>query len=105
MSELRNQTDTLVYSTERPLAEHGAKPSEGDRNAIEQALGEAREALKAEDIERIRQAQENPTGASHTLAEAMYRDSRGGTAGSPRGSGSPKGGEVVDAEFEDADER
>ena len=62
--ELRNQTDSLVYSTERALQEHGAKLSEGDRQAIEQALTEAREALKGEDGERIRRAQESLTAAS-----------------------------------------
>ena len=40
--ELRNQTDALVYSTERALAEHGAKLSESERRALEQALNEAR---------------------------------------------------------------
>jgi molecular chaperone DnaK len=103
--ELRNQTDSLVYSTERTLAEHGAKLSGADRTAIEQALGDAREALKGEDIERIRQAQEGLTRASQRLAEAMYRETKGGPAAGPRTSGEPKEGEVVDAEFEDVDER
>ena len=57
--ELRNQTDALVYSTERALAEHGAKLSEADRRTMEQALSEARETLKGEDMQRIRQAQES----------------------------------------------
>ena len=47
--ELRNQTDALVYSTERALVEHGGKLAEADREAIEEALSEAREALKGED--------------------------------------------------------
>jgi molecular chaperone DnaK len=101
--ELRNQTDSLVYSTERALSEHGAKLSEDDRRAIEQALNEAREALKAEDMERIRRAQEGLTRASHTLAEAMYRGTRSGPG--PETSGGPAGGDVVDAEFEDTNDR
>ena len=57
--ELRNQTDSLVYSTERMLAEHGAKLSTAERDAAEQAMNEAREALKGNDLERIRRAQED----------------------------------------------
>ncbi len=102
--ELRNQTDSLVYSTERTLAEHGAKLSEADRQAVEQALNEAREALKGEDTERIRRAQDNLTRASRTLAEAMYRETTSGANGSPRTPGEPSAGDVVDAEFKDADE-
>jgi molecular chaperone DnaK len=49
--EVRNQTDSLVYSTERTLGEHGSKLAEDDRKAIDEALAEAREALKGEDIE------------------------------------------------------
>jgi molecular chaperone DnaK len=103
--ELRNQLDSLVYSTERTLAEHGPKLGESERNAIEQALGEAREALKGEDVDRIRRAQENLTRASHSLAEAVYRGSRGGAGNGPQTSGEPKEGEVVDAEFKDVDDR
>src|SRR5260370_1377336 len=44
--EVRNQTDSLVYSTERSLAEHGAKLAEADKKAIDDALAEAREALR-----------------------------------------------------------
>src|SRR5438477_644234 len=46
--ESRNQADSLVYSTERTLAEHGGKLAEADRKTIEDALGEAKEALKTD---------------------------------------------------------
>jgi molecular chaperone DnaK len=106
--EVRNQADSLVYSTERTLGEHGAKLGEADRKAVEEALGEAREALKGEDVDRIKRAQENLTRASHKLAEVMYREAQaqaGGQAGQPRTDGGAPGaakeGEVVDADFED----
>src|SRR5881409_3064075 len=44
--EFRNQTDSLVYSTERTLSEHGAKLGEADRKAVEEALAAAREAKR-----------------------------------------------------------
>jgi molecular chaperone DnaK len=103
--ELRNQTDSLVYQTERMLGEQGAKLPEADRAAIEQALNEAREALKGTDTTRIRQAQENLTRASQKLAEAAYRQSAssdGGGGAGPGSSGETGNGDVVDAEFRDA---
>ncbi|HYU58150.1 MAG TPA: molecular chaperone DnaK [Actinomycetota bacterium] len=104
--ELRNQTDALVYQTERALAEHGPKLSESERSAVEGALNDARDALKSEDLERIRRAQENLTRISQTLAQAAYRDARGaGQAGGPQGPGGAPQGDVVDAEFEDTDQR
>jgi molecular chaperone DnaK len=101
--ELRNQVDTLVYSTERALAEHGAKLADAERAAVEQALGEAREAVKGDDVDRIRRAQESLTRASKTLSEAAYREARGGSNG-PQSSGAPKD-DVVDAEFKNVDDR
>jgi molecular chaperone DnaK len=105
--EVRNQTDSLVYSTERTLGEHGAKLADADRKAIEDALGEAREALKTDDLDRMKQAQDTLTRAAHKLAEVMYQASppQGDQAGAGKpGAGAPGGakdGEVVDAEFED----
>jgi molecular chaperone DnaK len=105
--EVRNQTDSLVYSTERTLAEHGAKLAESDKKAIDDALGEAKEALKTDDLERMKRAQDALTRAAHKLAEIMYQDTQAqgqpGGAGKPGAgpSGGPKEGEVVDAEFED----
>jgi molecular chaperone DnaK len=113
--EVRNQTDSLVYSTERTLSEHGTKLAEADRKAVEEALAEAREALKTEDVDRMKRAQETLTQASHKLAEIMYREAQsqsGAGAGGPgRGAsgttppGGAKEGEVVDAEFEDLGEK
>ena len=106
--ELRNQTDSLVYTTERTLAEHGRKLSEADRQAVEQALNDTREALKGDDVERIRRAQENLTRVSRMLADAMYRETSGTAGGGNGGSqpqGGPQAGDVVDAEFKDADDR
>src|SRR5882672_11004291 len=103
--ELRNQADSLVYTTERTLAEHGAKLSENERHAVEQALNEAREAIKGDDIERIKRAHESLTQASRTLADAMYRQATSGPPGGPQGAGQAPQGDVVDAEFKDADDR
>ena len=107
--EVRNQTDSLVYSTERTLGEHGSKLAEGDRKAIDDALAEAREALKGEDVGRMKHAQETLTRAAHKLAEVMYQSQAqpGAPTGGPAGDGrqgAPKEGEVVDAEFEDLGE-
>ena len=35
--DARNQADTLIHSTEKNLKEHGAKVSEADKKAIEDA--------------------------------------------------------------------
>jgi len=105
--EVKNQADSLVYSTERTLAEHGDKVPAADKQEIEKALGDLKEALKGDDVERIKQLQENLTKTSHKLAEVMYREAQAkAQAGQPQSDGTgqkskPADGDVVDAEFED----
>jgi molecular chaperone DnaK len=111
--EVKNQGDSTVYNTEKMLRDYGDKVDAADKQATETALNELREALKADDLERIKKSQEAVTQASHKLAEAMYRDaqakSQPGAAGTPQpgaaaDGGAPKG-DVVDAEFEDLGEK
>jgi molecular chaperone DnaK len=104
--EVRNQADSLAYSVERQLAEHGDKVPAADKAEIETAIKEVREALKAEDLPRVQQASEALTRVSHKMAEVLYRESQAKTAGAAAGGGAQakgKGGDgdVVDAEFED----
>jgi molecular chaperone DnaK len=108
--EVKNQADSLAYSIERQLAEHGDKVAAADKAAIEEAIKEVREALKTDDVARTKQASDNLTKASHKMAEALYRGAQGqggqtaGAGQEPTGGNGrtkPAEGEVVDAEFED----
>ena len=111
--EVRNLADSIVYSTEKLLREQGDKVEAADKQATEAALGELREALKTEDLDRIKKAQEVTVQASHKLSEAMYREaqakSQPGAGGAPEpgptGGATPPKGDVVDAEFEDLGEK
>ena len=102
--EVKNHADSLAYQIERQLAEHGDKVPAAEKSAIEEAIKEVRESLKAENVDRIRRATEGLTKASHKMAEVLYKDAQTKSgapeAGSP-GKTTTAEGEVVDAEFED----
>jgi molecular chaperone DnaK len=108
--ETRNQADTLVYNTEKMLNENREKIPVADIKPIEDALAEAKEALKSEDMDKIRRGVDTLTRASHRLAEVMYKQARekqasrgpGEESQGSQAKGEAAGeGEVVDAEFED----
>src|SRR5712675_1680623 len=65
--EVRNQTDSLVYSTERTLSEHGSKLAEADRTDVESALADGKKALEGTDKAQMDSAREKLTAASHKL--------------------------------------
>lgn len=99
-AEARNQADGVIYQTEKTLKEHGGKLDESDRKLVEDALEEAKEALKGSDVDRIRHTSEQLLTASQKFAEVLYQqaqqDSQPADAGGPA-----SGDDVVDAEVVD----
>jgi len=115
--EAKNQLDALVYSVEKMLRENGDKISGTDRRNVENAIADAKKALESNDKQQMDRAREQLTQVSHQLAEQMYRSAQPqpgaqgpgptpGGAGQSAQPGSQAGGsDVVDAEYEDIDER
>ena len=105
--DARNQADTLIHSTEKNLKEHGAKVSDAEKKAIEDASSDLKEAIKGTDTEDIKKKTETLVQASMKLGEAIYKSQE-------KKEGSPKDGDkndegkkddnVVDADFEEVKE-
>lgn len=56
--EVKNEADNLVYATEKSLKEHGDKISAEERLKIEQSINDTKEAIKTNDIAKIKEAKE-----------------------------------------------
>ncbi|MGB3274198.1 MAG: molecular chaperone DnaK [Xanthobacteraceae bacterium] len=105
--EAKNHADALVHSTEKALAEHGANLAEADRRAIEDAVGDLKEALKGDDAEAIKAKANTVAQASMKLGEAMYKqqaDAGAAEAGGAGAAGDAAKDDVVDAEFTEVDD-
>jgi molecular chaperone DnaK len=94
VAEARNQADSVVYQTEKTLKEHGDKLDASDKQLVEDALKEAKEALATDDIDRIRISSESLLTASQKFAEVLYAKAQ--TPGD-----APGADDVVDAEVVD----
>ena len=104
--ELRNQLDSIIYSTEKTLSEHRTRIPAMDIKAIEDAIAEGKKALEKEDADTMKRAIDNVSKASHKMAEVMYQAAaQQGQAGATAGAGAKKEGEVVEAEFVDEETR
>ena len=113
--ELKNQADSLIYSTEKNLSDHGDKIGEEEKTNITTAIDSLRKSIEENDLETIKTAIQSLTTASHKLAEEMYKKAseESASAGAspsdsdsgPSASGETPDGEekVVDAEFEEVD--
>ena len=112
--EARNRADSLVYSTEKILKENRDKMSDSDAKNIQDAISDTKKAIEEGGVDRINQAVENLTQASHSLAEVMYQAQQTGQDQAQTGKQAPPqedGGEkqqdeeVIDAEYVDVDEK
>jgi molecular chaperone DnaK len=106
--DARNQADTLIHSTEKNLKEHGAKVSDAEKKAIEDASSALKESLKGEDIEDIKKKTETLVQASMKLGEAIYKAQQNAKPASGKDEGKEnndkKDDNVVDADFEEVKE-
>jgi molecular chaperone DnaK len=101
--DAKNHADALVHSTEKALAEHGAKVGEPERKAIEDALADLKEALKGEDAEGIKAKTNTLAQASMKLGEAMYQQQAESDAARDAAKDAAQD-DVVDAEFTEVDD-
>ena len=72
LADARNSGESLIYSTEKSLREHGDKVDEAARTSIETAIADLRTALEGEDADQIRVRSQALSEASYKLAEAVY---------------------------------
>jgi len=73
--EVKNELDSIIYSAEKSLKEHGDKVVSDERLKIERAISDAKEVLKSGDIEKMKKSKEEVITASHKLAEEIYKAS------------------------------
>jgi molecular chaperone DnaK len=108
-AEVRNQSDTLVYQTEKLLRDQGDKFQGDEKEKVESAFSSLKEALAGTDLENIKTATEALMTASHSFSQRLYEQATASSAAAGGGSGPSSDGsadnasddEVVDAEIVD----
>ena len=106
--EARNQAEGMVHQVKKNLAEHGDKLPAQDKGETEAALAATRSAMEGSNAEAIRSATERLSQAAMKIGEAMYKtqaETAGAQAETGAQSGSARDDKVVDAEFEEVDDK
>jgi len=112
--EAKNQADSLVYQSEKILAESGDKLEAGEKAAVEEALVECKAAIEGDDAEVIKAATEKLTETFHKASETLYKqqaaDPSAEPQAGPEAADEPKekskkdDDNIVDADFEEIKE-
>ena len=110
LTELRNQADSLIHSTEKSMSDLADEMSEEEKKSIETAVNDLKEAMKENDKAQIEDKLNVLTNASSKMAERVYQkkaaEGQEQSSEQPKEEASDKSSEedVVDAEFEEVDE-
>ncbi|MDP6487601.1 MAG: molecular chaperone DnaK [SAR324 cluster bacterium] len=109
--EVKNQAETLIYSTEKSVSELGEKLPEEDKTKIEACSEQLKKSLETEDLDAIKSDLEALTQASHKMAELLYsQQAEQQTATAEQGNEDSQDGDeksdkddedIVDADFEE----
>jgi molecular chaperone DnaK len=112
--EAKNAGDSLVHQVEKNLAEHGAKLGPADKRDLESDVAALKAVLDSGDAAQIKAKTEALAKSSMKLGEAVYKAQQGEPGAAPGGDAAPgaaaageppRDGTVVDADFEEVDER
>ena len=103
--ESRNAAEAMVHQVEKNLKEHEGKISAQDKGEAEAAIAASKTALEGQDVEAVKSATERLSQVAMRIGEAMYKAQQAGEQPPPEAGAKPAGDKVVDAEYEEVDEK
>jgi molecular chaperone DnaK len=108
-AELRNEADSLIYTSEKTLSELGDKVSKENKEKVEKAAEALKEALKGEDLADIKNKLEELRKAVQEVGAAVYQQvqqeaQKAKEAREAKEEKEEKKEKVVDADYEVVDE-
>jgi molecular chaperone DnaK len=105
--ETRNQADAMIHATRKAMKDNEAEVDAAEKDAIEAAIKDVEEAMKGDDKAKIDEKVQALALASQSMTEKMMAKQQGAQAGadSQKQGQSTKNDDIVDAEFEEVDDK
>jgi len=105
--EVRNNAESLIYNSEKTMAELGDKVSGEEKEKVQTEIDNLKKALEGSDTERIKQATESLTQVFYKLSEKLYSQANAGAnagTGATEGPKQDENGNVYDADYKVEDD-
>ncbi len=108
--EVKNTADQLIYQSEKILKESSDKISQSEKDSIQTNLDALKEAVKTDDIDNIKQKQEELQKSVYAVSEKIYKAASANASNPTSGentatnsAGSEENKDVVDVDYTDVD--
>ena len=95
--EIKNNADSLIYTTEKTLADLGDKLDKEHKEKIEKSLKEAKTALESNDLEKIKKETDSLQKVLHEAGSSIYAEAAKSAQAQHTGDEAKE--KVVDADF------
>ena len=111
--EIRNNADSLIYTSEKSLEELGDQVSEDEKTKVEGLISELRELIAGDDIDAIKNKSDELSGVVQEIGAKIYQQAAAeaqaqaeaeGAAGQDAGAQN-KDDDTIDAEYEVKDDK
>ncbi len=103
--DIRNNADQMVYQCEKTITDMGDKLDESEKSAVQAKIDETKEALKGDDIEKIKAASEGLQQEIYKISEKVYKAAQEAAAAQGGAEGQPGAeGNVYDADYTEVDD-
>ncbi|MCH8907944.1 MAG: Hsp70 family protein, partial [Candidatus Heimdallarchaeota archaeon] len=86
--QTKNEAEAMVYQARKTITDLGDKMTDDEKSGLESNIKDLEEAIKTDDMDKIRSAKETLEKEFHTYSERLYTQ-QGGEAGGPEGAGGP----------------
>ncbi len=101
--DLKNNAEQMVYQTETLISENGDKFSADDKSALETKTATLKEALKGDNLDAIKTAQEDLQNKFYEVSQKMYQAAQAAGADPTQGAAGADAGNAGGADYTDAD--
>jgi len=102
--EIRNNAESAVYSTEKLLKDYGDKTDKETKEKIEREINELKEALKEDDVEKIKRKLEDLNRVAQELGAKMYAEAAKTHSQSPDKKDNKDSDNIVEGEVKEEKE-
>jgi molecular chaperone DnaK len=107
-ADVRNEADQMVFMTKKAITDLGDKITDSEKQEAEAKIKDVEEALKGDDLERIKTAKEALEKSAQALSERVYKEQQAqgsqeaqGETDSTKEDDSEKDDDVFDADYKE----
>ena len=102
--DAKNQAEAIIHSAEKGITDAGDKITDEEKDPVEAAIKDLKEALDSEDLAAIQEKTATLSQAAMKIGEKLYQQEQESSGDENQGDNKTEDADIVDADFEEVKE-